>query len=63
MPFWNLHNIDVFRTAEPKDGTRDESCWTKHVEDLFVLMYDVEGIPVPWAGTTRLELVLPFDFV
>ena len=56
---WNLENIDIFRTTEPKDGTRDESYWTNHAEDLSVLMYDAQGVPVPWTGTTRFELVLP----
>ena len=58
---WNLENIDMFRTTEPKDGIRDESYWTNHAEDLFVLMYDAQGVPVPWAGITRFELVLPPD--
>ena len=61
MPPWNLENIYIFRTTEPKDGVRDESYWTNHAEDLFVLMYDAQGVPVPWTGTTRFELVLPPD--
>ena len=61
MPPWNLENIDIFRTTEPKDGIRDESYWTNHAEDLSVLMYDAQGVPVPWTGTTRFELVLPPD--
>ena len=59
MPPWNLANIDIFRTTEPKDGIRDESYWTNHAGDLSVLMYDAQGFPVPWTGTTRFELVLP----
>ena len=58
MPRWNLDNIDIFRTTEPKDVIRDESYWTNHAEDVFVLMYDAQGVPVPWTGTTRFELVL-----
>ena len=61
MPAWNLQNINSYRTTEPKDGTRDGSYWANHVEDLFVLMYDAQGIPMPWTGTTRFELVLPSD--
>ena len=53
MPPWNLENIYIFRTAEPKDGIRDESYWTNHAEDLSVLMYDAQGVPVSWTGTTR----------
>ena len=53
MFYWSLQNVDVFRTTEPTDGIRDESYWTHHAEDLFVLMYDAQGVPVPWIGTTR----------
>ena len=58
---WKLENIDIFRTTEPTDGIGDESYWTNHAEDLSVLMYDAQGVPVPWTGTTRFELVLPPD--
>ena len=61
MPPWNLENIDIFRSTEPKDGIRDESYWTNHAEDLSVLMYDAQGVPVPWTGTTRFELVLQLN--
>ena len=40
MPPWNLLNIDIDRTTEPKDGTRDESYWINHVDDLSILMCD-----------------------
>ena len=59
MPPWNLENIHVFSNTEPKDGVRDESYWTNHAEGLSVLMYDAQGVRVPWTGTTRFELVLP----
>ena len=55
MPPWNLDNIDIFRTTEPKDGIRDESYWNNHAEDISVLMYDAQGVPVPWTGTTALN--------
>ena len=61
MPPCSLQNINSYRTTEPKDGTRDESYRTNHADDFFVLMYDAQGIPVPWMGTTRFELVLPAD--
>ena len=59
MPRWNLENINVFRTTEPKDGVRDESYLINHADDLSLLMYDEQGSLVPWTGTTRFELVLP----
>ena len=46
MPPWNLENIYIFRITEPKDGIRDESYWTNHAEDIFVFMYDAQGVPV-----------------
>ena len=56
---WNLRNINICRITEPKDGVRDESYWTHHADDFSILMYDAQGVIVPWTGTTRFELVLP----
>ena len=56
---WNLQNIDMYRTTEPNDCVRDESYWKHHADDLSVLMYDAQGVPVPWTGTMRFEFVLP----
>ena len=59
MPPWSLQNIDIYRSTEPKDGTRDESYWTTHADDHSILMCDAQGVPALWTGTTRFELVLP----
>ena len=61
MPPWNLENFEIVRITEPKDGIRDESYWTNHAEDLSVLMYNAQGVPVPWTGTTCVEVVLPLN--
>ena len=57
MPPWNLQNIYIYRTTEPKDGTRDGSHWLNYADDLSIL-YDAQGVLGPWRATTRYELVL-----
>ena len=61
-PPWLFQNIDIYRTAEPQSGERTDDYGTYPADGFFVLIYDAQGIPVPWMGATRWELVLPKEF-